>query len=73
MARGTELSPARRWALVNERLRRESRQATADEKFVQAASLMASVDDFGWREQLGADDEQVRELWMKLRAAWRRG
>lgn len=58
---------------MNERLRKEARAASLDKKLAQLASLMSSVDDFGWREELSAEDERVRELWMKLRAAWPRG
>jgi hypothetical protein len=34
---------------------------------------MASVDDFGWRKKLAADDDRIRVLWMKLRASRTRG
>lgn len=73
MSSGAALSPAERWELVNARLRAEARAATYDEKLAQLASLMDSVDDFGWREKLGEDDDRVRELWMKLRTARSRG
>jgi hypothetical protein len=73
MASASALSPAKRWALVRERERLESAKAGYDEKLAQLASLMASVDDFGWRDKLGADDDRVRALWMKLRAAGTRG
>ncbi len=59
--------------MVNDRLRAEARTASYERKFVQLASLMASVDDFGWREKLAEDDDRVRELWIKLRSAWSRG
>lgn len=62
------LSPAGRWALVGERLRKEARATDIETKLVQTASLMASVDDFGWRKALGREDEQVRALWTRLRA-----
>jgi hypothetical protein len=66
-------STKRRWELVSERLRQESRSATHEDKMAQLESLMSSVDDFGWREKLGADDDRVRALWMKLRLAFSRG
>jgi len=56
-----------RWALVNARLRDEAQQAGMETKMVQLAALMASVDDFGWRESL-SDDARVRELWKRLRS-----
>jgi len=73
MSRGPEVSFARRWELVNERQRMEARTSTTETKMLQLASLMASVDDFGWRASLAEEDERVRDLWMKLRASWFRG
>ena len=64
------LSLEARWKLVNERVRAESRGASDEKKLAQLESLMSSVDDFGWRSQLAAEDDRVRELWMRLRAAW---
>ena len=61
------LSERERWALVNARLREEAQQAGMETKLVQLAALMASVDDFGWRESL-SDDAQVWELWKRLRS-----
>jgi len=71
--RAEEVSPARRWEILNERLRKEAREATFETKFAQLASLMASIDDFGWREPLAEDDDRVRGMWMRLRTARRRG
>ena len=62
----SSLSERERWALVNARLREEARQAGMETKLVQLAALMASVDDFGWRESL-SDDAHVWELWTRLR------
>jgi len=62
----SSLSERERWALVNARLRDEARQAGMETKLVQLAALMASVDDFGWREAL-SDDAHVWELWTRLR------
>jgi hypothetical protein len=58
---------------VNRRLREEARSATSETKLEQVASLLASVDDFGWRDALAAEDECVRGLWGRLRTAWKRG
>jgi hypothetical protein len=68
-----EPSAARRWKLVNERLREQAMDATLEEKLEQLASLMASVDEFGWRKQLEEGDDRVRDLWVRLRAAHHRG
>lgn len=73
MPTANTLSPSQRWALVRERERLESTKASYDDKLAQLASLMASVDDFGWRKKLAADDDRIRALWMKLRAARARG
>ena len=73
MKPASELSPTERWALVAERLRAEARESTDEDKLTQLASLMASVDDFGWREQLSVDDDRVRDLWARLRLARVRG
>jgi hypothetical protein len=73
MSRGPVVPVARRWELVNERLREEGKKSTTETKLIQLASLMASVDDFGWREALAEDDERLRRLWMRLRANWFRG
>jgi hypothetical protein len=73
MSAARSLSLAKRWALVRERSRLESRNASYGEKLAQLASLMASVDDFDWRGKLARDDDRIRALWMKLRAARSRG
>lgn len=73
MSGAGDVSPAQRWALVHEREKLESRRASYGDKLAQLASLMASVDDFGWREKLAAADDRIRALWMKLRAAGTRG
>ncbi|MBI3201935.1 MAG: hypothetical protein HYZ29_10360 [Myxococcales bacterium] len=67
------LTLKKRWEMVHDRLARESQAATFDGNLAQLESLMGSVDDFGWRERLGDDDDRVRELWMKLRLACSRG
>lgn len=73
MADASALTFRGRWEMVRQRLAREAARATYDEKLAQLESLMGSVDDFGWREKLGADDDRVRALWMKLRRAWPHG
>lgn len=66
MAQSTPLAERERWQLVNTRLRDEAREADMDTKLTQLASLMASVDDFGWRDAL-SDDTEVWQLWARLR------
>lgn len=73
MADVPALTPRMRWEMVASRLAEESRQATYDDKLAQLESLMGSVDDFGWRDSLGLDDDRVRALWMKLRLACSHG
>ena len=65
------LSERARWAMVATRLREEARGASPEAKLTQLASLMASVDDFGWREAL-SDDAHVWQLWNRLRESWQR-
>lgn len=65
------LSLTQRWALVSARLGEEARSAGYEHKLVQLAALMASVDDFGWREALGEEDDRVRAIWARLRASVR--
>jgi len=55
--------------MVHERQRVEGRVLTDEQKLTQLASLMASVDDFGWRTALAEDDDRVRALWTRLRAS----
>jgi len=64
------LTQPERWALVNGRLREEAKAATDETKLRQLASLMGSVDDFGWHAALAEDDVRVRTLWSKLQAKW---
>jgi hypothetical protein len=66
MAQSSPLAERERWQLVNTRLRDEAREADMDTKLTQLASLMASVDDFGWRDAL-SDDTEVWQLWARLR------
>lgn len=57
----------KRWRLVDARLAEELRQPSIDTKFERLAVLMASVDEFGWREQLAGEVERVRAMWSNLR------
>jgi hypothetical protein len=61
---------AARWKLVNEREERELRRTSTSQKLRQLAALMASADDFGWKEALTAEDDAVRLRWVKLRNAY---
>lgn len=71
MTREQAAAYRQRWALVNQAEREELRATSMDEKFRQLAALMASVDDFGWREALEEEEEQGREIWRRLREVWR--
>lgn len=48
------------------------RSMSDTEKLSQVAALMASVDQMGWREALAAEEEEVRELWVRLKRAYLR-
>jgi hypothetical protein len=48
----------------------ELRSMSDVEKLSQVAALMASVDQMGWREELAAEEEKVRELWVRLKRAY---
>jgi hypothetical protein len=50
----------------------ELRSMSDAEKLYQVAALMASVDQMGWREALAAEEEEVRELWVRLKRAYLR-
>jgi hypothetical protein len=55
---------------VNAREIEELRSMSDAEKLSQLAALMASVDQMGWREALAAEEEEVRELWIRLKRAY---
>jgi hypothetical protein len=61
---------ARRWKRVNDAERAELRSTPIEHKLRQLASLMASVDQFGWTNELGAEVDKVRRRWQKLRKAY---
>lgn len=48
----------------------ELRSMSDEEKLFQVAALMASVDQMGWRQALAAEEEEVRELWVRLKRAY---
>jgi hypothetical protein len=50
----------------------ELRSMSDAEKLSQVAALMASVDQMEWREALAAEEEEVRELWVRLKRAYLR-
>jgi hypothetical protein len=50
----------------------EIRSMSDAEKLSQVAALMASVDQMGWREALAAEEEEVRDLWVRLKRAYLR-
>jgi hypothetical protein len=59
-----------RWRRVNQFEIDELRATPLDVKFRQLAALMASVDSFGWRESLEADDAAGYDRWQRLRQAY---
>ncbi len=61
----------KRWQRVNEQEKEELRKTPMSLKFQQIASLMASVDQFGWRAALSEGAEAVRERWNRIRRACR--
>lgn len=44
-----------------------------EEKFEHAAALMASARQMGWVAALSAEDDKVRELWIRLKRAYLSG
>jgi hypothetical protein len=56
-----------RWKRVNEVLREERLRKTPTEEFRDLVVLMRSVDVFGWREALRAEDQKARAVWNRLR------
>jgi hypothetical protein len=59
-----------RWRLVREFEREELRRTPPEVKLHQVEVLAELAETLGWREALEADDERVRELWRRLRAAY---
>jgi len=71
MTRAQARAWKRRWRLVNQAEIEELRRTPMEQKLRQLAVLMASTDEMGWTEQLAAEEEQVRKLWIRLRKAAR--
>ncbi len=59
-----------RWRRVNKAEIEELRRMSLIEKLEQVAALMASVNAFGWRDAMTADEQQVRDRWQRLRKAF---
>ena len=59
-----------RWDEVNRVTTAEARARTFEAKFRQLETLMESADLFDWPDET-ADDERVRELWMRLHRLYR--
>jgi hypothetical protein len=51
----------------------ELRSMSFEEKFEHAAALMASARQMGWVAALSAEDDKVRELWIRLKRAYLSG
>jgi hypothetical protein len=60
---------AARWKLVNRHEERELRRTSSLQKLRQLAALMASAEEMGWTEALVAEDDAVRQRWLRLRRA----
>ncbi len=48
----------------------ELRSMSDAEKLSQVAALMASVEQMGWLETLASEEEEVRELWVRLKRVY---
>lgn len=51
------------------RRRERELRGTPEDRLVQVAALMASVDAMGWRDALAAEDAKVWARWQRLRRA----
>jgi hypothetical protein len=60
-----------RWALVNAAEREELQATSLGLKLAQLAALMSSVDQLGWTESLAAEEDVVRDRWLRLQIALR--
>jgi hypothetical protein len=58
-----------RWELVNEAEREELRSTPPELKLRQLTTLMGWVNHFGWTEALAAQEDEVRQRWVRLREA----
>jgi hypothetical protein len=61
-----------RWEIVNQHTIEEARSLTPEQKFRKLEMLVASASLFPRTAADEEDDERVRELWMRLRACYRR-
>lgn len=71
MTKSEAIAFQKRWEKVNCAEREELQSASAIDKVRQLASLMASIDAFGWREALADEEADVRARWIRLRKAYR--
>jgi hypothetical protein len=51
----------------------ELRSMSVEEKFKQAAALMEAAREMGWVEALSAEDDDARQLWIRLKRAYSGG
>ena len=61
-----------RWEIVNQHTIEEARALTPEQKFRKLEMLVASASLFPRTAADKEDEERVRELWMRLRARYRR-
>jgi len=55
------------WKFVNELEEEELRNTPPEMSLRQLEALHASIDVFGWREELGKGEEEVRQRWILLK------
>jgi transcriptional regulator with XRE-family HTH domain len=67
LTKGDAQAFKRRWQVVNAAEREELASVPITHKFRQIEALMASAGKLGWTEAPGAEDDQVRERWARLR------
>lgn len=56
-----------RWKLVNDFTDEEARRAPPEVRLRQTALLYEAAQTFGWAEALREGEEDVRELWRRLK------
>ena len=61
---------AARWRLANDAEIAELRATSPAVKLKQLAALMSSAGPMGWTEALAAEENEVRQRWIKLRKAY---
>jgi transcriptional regulator with XRE-family HTH domain len=57
----------RRWEAVNAAEKEELASTSAADKFRQVAALLASAGHLGWIEAKAAEEDLVRQRWVRLR------